>query len=93
MKRLVVLVIASLVVFALLRIMSVIIAFLFGIGASAPSERYTPYILVPALIFQLVLTFILYRKRKFIETGFQMFFLIAMVIVLFIVGKLGLIPF
>lgn len=93
MKK-IILIAINLVVFVLLRLTSVFAAFLFfGIGASASSDKYTPYILIPSLLIQLVLITILYSKKKFITEKIEFVVLILMTLALFSIGKMGLFPF
>lgn len=92
MIRLTILIVASIGLFISLRMLSVLIAFLFGIGASAPSEKYTPYVLIPVFIFQLVISFILYKKGIFIKKNFQLVIIVITLLILFVLGQFGIIP-
>ncbi len=79
--------------FAGLRILSVLMSFLFGIGASASSEKYTDYILILALIIQLLTIWFLYNRGKFIKNGLEFAILILIPMVLFVLGYFNMIPF
>jgi hypothetical protein len=93
MKKSIILIIINVVLFVLLRIASVLVAFLLGIGASAPSEKYAPYVLIIPVVLQLLLIFLLFRKKKIIQEKIELFLLIVLTLILFGLGQIGVIPF
>lgn len=94
MKKIIILTLVDLVIFITLRIISILIAFtFFGIGASASSEKYSSYILIPALLFQLLLIYFFYKKKKFVDNKKEVIILFLFTLFLFFIGRLGVIPF
>ncbi|QMU64361.1 MAG: hypothetical protein GKR88_08740 [Flavobacteriaceae bacterium] len=94
MKKTVIILAVNLGVFILLRIINILIAFVFfGIGSSASSEEYTPYILIPSLILHLFLILFLYLKKKFIQEKKSFVLQLVFVLILFYLGSIGAIPF
>jgi hypothetical protein len=93
MIRLFTLILVDVVVFVGLRVFSVLVLFLFGIGASGSSEEQTDYILIPALVVQLFIIWLLYSKKKFVRSLSEFWILALIVIVLFALGQFNLIAF
>jgi hypothetical protein len=93
MKKIIILVVLNLVLFAVLRMMSVLVFFLFGIGASASSEKYIPYILLIPLITQLLVVFLLFWKKRYIKTNTEIIISIILIVILYSLGQMELIPF
>lgn len=79
--------------FAGLRITSVIVFFLLGIGASASSEKYTNYILIPALIIQLFKICFFYNKGKIVKNRLELMLILLTTFILYILGFYNLITF
>lgn len=93
MIRIVLVVLANAALFAGLRMLSVLIFFLLGIGASASSEKFTGYILIPALVVQLLIIWLLFSKTRFINSRLELAGLALMSFVLFILGHFNMISF
>ena len=93
MKRIIVLNIVNLLLFVALRYLSVLLFFLYGIGASASGEEYYFYILFIPLVVQLLIITFFFLMKKFIRTIREVLFLVAVIIVLYILGEMNLIPF
>lgn len=93
MKKIITLIIINLVLFIILRMVSVLVFFVFGIGASASSDNYIHYILLIPLILQLLIAFILFWKKKFIKTNKEIIITIILIMCLYSLGQMELIPF
>lgn len=93
MIRLFTLILVDIVVFVGLRVLSVLVFFLFGIGASSSSEEQISFILIPALVVQLFFIWLLYAKNKFVRSLSEVWILALIVIALFALGQFNLIPF
>lgn len=93
MMRIVLLLLVNVALFAGLRISSVLVFFLLGIGASTSSEKYTNYILIPALFIQLLIIWLFYNNGKFIKNRLELTLLFITSLILFVLGCLNMIPF
>ena len=83
----------NVILFIILRYLSVLVVFLFGVGASAGSEKYYNVILLPVLIFQVILIFILYMKKIWIIKIYEAIFSVLIILILYALGEYGIIPF
>lgn len=93
MKKLIILILVNFLLFVGFRILSVIIAFLFGIGASTPSQQYVPYVPIPSLVLHLLLVFFFYFRKKYILELYQLVAITLMIAILFTAGIFDIIPF
>lgn len=93
MKRFLILLSINFVLYIGLRMLSILVAFLQGIGANASSEKYEPYLLIPALVLQMMLVTFFYYKKKYILELYQLLAIVFMILILFVAGKYGLVYF
>ena len=91
--RLLIILLINIILFFLLRLLSVLGAFWFlGIGASAPSEKWLPYITIPGVVFQIVLLYIFFNKKKCI-TDIRYFLLsLGLIFTLFFLDFFNALP-
>jgi hypothetical protein len=92
MKKVLVLIVANLILFIVLRIITVLILFVFfGTGASEGNGMlFAPYI---PLGIQLILLIFLYFKRKYLTKNVMLIILVVMTLILFYLGQMEIIPF
>ena len=89
--KLLILLIVNVALYFLLRVASIFVAFLMGVGASATTEKYSAYILVPAFVLQLILIVTFYKIDKFFTSELQLITVLVILISLFILGHYGII--
>ncbi len=64
MKKNIIVAFLNVVIFYIIRILIIFVAFVFGIGASASSEKYEIILPLIEILLQLILVFILVAKKK-----------------------------
>lgn len=94
MLRFIIVILINLMIFVFLKVVYQLIFFLFGgIGASAGSEVYIPYISIASLITQLFIIYIFYKRKMYILNKKEVSILFLIPISMFILGYYDIIPF
>ncbi len=94
MKRFFILLIVNITVFIIVRYISLLSAFLFGLGAS-DHYKYESYAYIPGTLIQLGILIILAFKNndEHLKHRYQFYFIIAILVFLSLAGFLKILPY